>query len=222
MSLIRFLMSSIRAILLPLLSAFIVVASLNAHANDTKQIDWPDLMAQIEFHDPFLTLSSDHIAKLRRYVQLSDSKTTNRQDLIKVKQELKEAGIDSVEALLAKRQEVAELRKRKATEVNEELDGKNVRLAGYMLPLEFDEQRVTEFLLVPWVGACIHTPPPPPNQMIHVTLEEGVDFEGLYHPVWLSGELKTIASTQELFLVDGSAPVEMGYSIEAGLIQSYE
>ncbi|WP_241810588.1 DUF3299 domain-containing protein [Vibrio crassostreae] len=215
-------MSSIRAMLLPLLSAFIVVASLNANANDTKQIDWPDLMAKIEFHDPFVILSSDHIAKLRRYVELSDSKTANRRDLREVKQELNEAGIKNVDALLTKRQEVAELRKRKATEVNEDLDGKNVRLAGYMLPLEFDEHRVTEFLLVPWVGACIHTPPPPPNQMIHVTLEEGVKFEGLYHPVWLSGELKTIASIQELYLVDGSAPVEMGYSIDGGLIQRYE
>ena len=50
----------------------------------------------------------------------------------------------------------------------EELNGKQVRIAGYLLPTEFSGDRVVEFLLVPTAGACVHTPPPPLNQLVHV------------------------------------------------------
>src|SRR5690606_18432104 len=50
------------------------------------------------------------------------------------------------------------------------LNGVEVRIPGFMVPLEDTETRVTEFLLVPYFGACIHTPPPPPNQMVHVMM----------------------------------------------------
>ena len=43
-----------------------------------------------------------------------------------------------------------------------ELNGKRVKIGGYVVPLDFDATKVTEFLLVPFVGACIHVPPPPP------------------------------------------------------------
>lgn len=49
------------------------------------------------------------------------------------------------------------------------LDGQNIRLPGYIVPLEVSEEgRTTEFLLVPYFGACIHVPPPPSNQIVHV------------------------------------------------------
>jgi hypothetical protein len=91
-----------------------------------------------------------------------------------------------------------------------------------MLPLEFDGQQVSEFLLVPTVGACIHIPPPPPNQIVHVKLEQSVPFDGLFKPVWLSGDLEIKPSTQELFLMDGSAPIDMGYAMTNAQISDYE
>jgi hypothetical protein len=52
------------------------------------------------------------------------------------------------------------------------LDGQNIRLPGYIVPLEVSEEgRTTEFLLVPYFGACIHVPPPPSNQIVHVKSE---------------------------------------------------
>jgi hypothetical protein len=51
------------------------------------------------------------------------------------------------------------------------LDGKNVRIPGFMVPLEDNSQAVTEFLLVPSPQACIHVPPPPPNQMVLVEMD---------------------------------------------------
>jgi hypothetical protein len=52
------------------------------------------------------------------------------------------------------------------------LDGKQVQIAGYVVPLEGDTRGLTEILLVPYEGACIHTPPPPANQIVHVTLDQ--------------------------------------------------
>lgn len=71
------------------------------------------------------------------------------------------------------------------------LNGAAVRIPGFMVPLEDTETRVTEFLLVPYFGACIHVPPPPPNQMAHVlmTRNQVVDVN-LWDPIWIVGKLK--------------------------------
>ena len=61
-----------------------------------------------------------------------------------------------------------------AAPVVEALDGVQVKLPGYIVPLDMSEEgRVTEFLLVPYFGACIHVPPPPSNQIVHATSELG-------------------------------------------------
>ncbi|MDO6748161.1 DUF3299 domain-containing protein [Gilvimarinus sp. 1_MG-2023] len=71
-----------------------------------------------------------------------------------------------------------------------EFDNKDVRIPGFVVPLVFDdEQRITEFLLVPFFGACIHLPPPPPNQVIYATYEQGIVLDALYDPFWVSGKL---------------------------------
>ena len=68
------------------------------------------------------------------------------------------------------------------------VNGKTVRVPGYMVPLEDDQEQVTEFLLVPYVGACIHTPPPPPNQIVHVKSGKKVPVS-FWEPIWASGKL---------------------------------
>lgn len=75
----------------------------------------------------------------------------------------------------------------------EALDGDKVRLAGYVVPLDFDGQTtLEEFLLVPYYGACIHTPPPPANQVVHVFSEdEPVVIESTWDPVWAVGTINT-------------------------------
>ncbi len=67
---------------------------------------------------------------------------------------------------------------------------KPIRIPGFIVPLEFDHrQRVTEFFLVPYFGACIHLPPPPPNQMIHVRYPEGLSLARLEDAFWVEGML---------------------------------
>ena len=95
------------------------------------------------------------------------------------------------------------------------LDGKNVRLPGYIVPLEVNEEgRTTEFLLVPYFGACIHVPPPPSNQIVHVKSEVGVKLDELYQPYWIEGAMQVKPSTSEL--------ADAGYQMEADKIYAYE
>ncbi|WP_416307169.1 DUF3299 domain-containing protein [Neptunicella sp. SCSIO 80796] len=72
-----------------------------------------------------------------------------------------------------------------------EYNGLEVRIPGFVVPLEGDENSLTEFLLVPYFGACIHVPPPPANQIVHVTFAKGIKIENLYDPIWIVGTLST-------------------------------
>ncbi|MCF7203911.1 DUF3299 domain-containing protein [Pseudomonas oligotrophica] len=96
-----------------------------------------------------------------------------------------------------------------------ELDGLEVRLPGYIVPLETSEEgRVVEFLLVPYFGACIHVPPPPSNQIVHAVSELGVKMEQLYQPFWVEGPLRVEPASSEL--------AEAGYRMQAQRILTYE
>jgi hypothetical protein len=77
-----------------------------------------------------------------------------------------------------------------STRVVNSYANKFIRLPGFIVPLESDEtQKVTEFFIVPYFGACLHMPPPPPNQIIYSALEKGVELQNLYEPFWFEGKL---------------------------------
>ena len=72
-----------------------------------------------------------------------------------------------------------------------EMDGQSGRIAGYIVPIETDaEGKLSEFFLVPYFGACIHLPAPPPNQIVHVALPEPIEMTDIYAPYWVAGTLK--------------------------------
>lgn len=76
--------------------------------------------------------------------------------------------------------------------VVDSMDQKAIKIPGFVVPLEFtDDKRVTEFFLVPYFGACIHVPPPPPNQIIHISYPQGIHVDALYEPYWVTGTLRT-------------------------------
>ena len=86
-----------------------------------------------------------------------------------------------------------------STKVVPEMDGKAIRVPGFIVPLEFDdEQNITQFFLVPFFGACIHVPPPPPNQIILVSSPQPFQIEALYDPFWISGIVKTELTTNDI------------------------
>jgi hypothetical protein len=83
--------------------------------------------------------------------------------------------------------------------VNAALDRRRVRLPGFVVPLEIDAQgRVTELLLVPYYGACIHVPPPPPNQIVLVTLAAPLELGAMDTAYWITGRMEVAASKTRL------------------------
>jgi hypothetical protein len=99
--------------------------------------------------------------------------------------------------------------------VRPEFADKQVKIPGFVVPLAFDDQMVvTEFFLVPYFGACIHTPPPPPNQIIYVAYADGLRLESLYDPFYIEGTIK----------LENHSTGDMGtsaYSIEVSKIYPY-
>jgi uncharacterized protein len=88
-----------------------------------------------------------------------------------------------------------------STDIRKELDKNKVRIAGFVVPVEYDDAgTVTEFFLVPYFGACIHVPPPPPNQIIYVSYKKGLALESITEPYWISGVLKTESKMNEMAL----------------------
>lgn len=74
--------------------------------------------------------------------------------------------------------------------VRPEFDKRKVKIPGFIVPLAFDDDMVIkEFFLVPFFGACIHVPPPPPNQMIHISYAVGLKLDSLYDPFFVEGTL---------------------------------
>lgn len=98
--------------------------------------------------------------------------------------------------------------------VRQELNGSQVKIPGFVIPLEGDENSVTEFLLVPYFGACIHVPAPPPNQIVYVKFKAGAPVQQLWDVVYISGELKTETISHELG--------EVGYVLNGVKIEPYD
>ncbi len=92
-----------------------------------------------------------------------------------------------------------------------ELNGKRVAIGGYIVPLDFDALRIKDFLLVPFVGACIHVPPPPANQIIYVTAAEGFEVSGPFDPVKIIGTMSTEPAMTGL--------ADAGYRIDAERVE---
>ena len=214
-----------------LLFFFSLLLSLWAE-EQVRSITWDTMKGRLEFEDPFTKLTSEQIYRLAvvaRTRQLEKNAKEGKRavseamltEKAEAEQWLREQKVD-IEGLFAKREEITRLRKQKASEGVEELDGKLVELSGFVLPLEYDGKKVKEFLLVPWVGACIHTPPPPPNQICHVVAEAPFLIKGTFEAVTVTGVIQLENRETELFLVDGTADIPMSYIFESASVKKYK
>ena len=94
-------------------------------------------------------------------------------------------------------------------------NGNLARVPGYMVPLEEESEMVSEFLLVPYVGACVHTPPPPPNQIVHVKMEGGKRTKlSFWDPVWVQGKFEVVTVK--------SPYGDVSFKMSANLIEPYK
>jgi len=100
---------------------------------------------------------------------------------------------------------------------NEKLNNKEVKIPGYIIPLEYEGQDIKTFLLVPYIGACIHVPPPPANQIVYVDTAAAWDSLDWWEPVYVTGTIKIESRQMEFFEM-----VDIGYEILAGDVESYQ
>ncbi len=203
--------------------------SLAATTEKVQQITWANLVPQVEiYNDPFLELTPEQkldLVVVARTRQLQsggmDIAPEQTERLTNALKRLEKDHID-IDGLLALRGEIAAKRKHAMEAVNETLNEQQVRLAGYVLPLEMDGLKITEFLLVPYVGACIHEPVPPANQIVLVKFAQGIEVDGRFTPVWVQGRMITQLEDSKLFLVDGATSIPSSYTLEAGSIEAYK
>jgi hypothetical protein len=97
---------------------------------------------------------------------------------------------------------------------NKSLVDKEVKIPGYVLPLDMFGRDINSFLLVPYIGACIHVPPPAPNQIVYV--EANVPWQGLawWEPVYVTGKIKIENQNIEDLAI-------VGYEMSASDIEYY-
>ena len=164
--------------------AFVSVSQRAAAEAEPRELEWEELMP--EGWDPFAELDA-----------LAGDDVQN----------LSDSNVRAVELFNAYQEAV------RSAPVVSELDGQRVRLPGFVVPLDFEGTEISEFLLVPYFGACIHTPPPPSNQIVYVTTVAAYPLKELFEPVWVTGEISTQAHLNEV----GDA----GYTLQARIIEPY-
>ena len=113
-------------------------------------------------------------------------------------------------------------RTQQSNDIVPDLSINDIKLAGFLVPLEMEGLIGTQFILVPTAGACIHTPPPPVNQTSLVEFTEGHELQSLYTPVWVIGNIKTGAVDTSITLSDGNQDIQTGYVIDASDIELYQ
>jgi len=97
--------------------------------------------------------------------------------------------------------------------VRTDLNGKVIKIAGFVIPLEGDEEQITELLLVPYFGACFHVPPPPQNQIIYVKFTDGVALKELWDVIYVVGTLHAENISHEI--------AQVGYSMQGIRTEQY-
>ena len=213
-----------------LLAALMLLPVMQTSAEEIRELAWDDLIpAKLHFDDPFEKLTEAQLYNLGT-VALYREQLASKEEITNPSKayydealaKLRAEDVD-VDGLLAIRAAITEKRRERGQAANAELNGKMVRIPGYLLPLEFEDKKVVEFLLVPWVGACIHEPPPPANQVVHVKLNRGFDIgDDMFTPVWVNGVMKTEKNNPELSFVDGKQNIDVSYVMQAEEVEIYK
>ena len=206
--------------------------SINAAANAIeipRIVNWDNLvpeMAPIEY--PFNTLTSEQRSDIEFLISTRDMR---QQGIISKVDEIFEEGVEirfkllrqgiAVDKLLASYDRFADEIEKRNRMANHKLEGQLIRIPGYALPLEHKDLGVKDLLLVPYVGACIHVPPPPANQIVYVRLKDAHILESVYEPVWITGRVSLIVSNKSLSFVDGNAGIETAYTLDGIKIEPY-
>ncbi len=127
-----------------------------------------------------------------------------------------------VENLMRERRKIIAQNNANGRGPNPRILGKTIVIPGYIVPLALEGGMVTEFLLVPVAGSCVHTPSPPPNQIIHVVYSKGVEFRSIFDAFWIEGELNAQERLSNVSFYDGAATVISNYSLDARAVLKFD
>ena len=180
--------------------ALILLLATTAAAESYQTLDWTDLLPP---EDLQALLSGPEIVHDTPEQPVSGPLSADRRLADQVRGAIEDANRSPFERALV------------STNIRPEYHNKRVRIPGFIVPLEFsDDLVVSEFFLVPYYGACIHVPPPPPNQIIHVKAAKGVKLDALYTPFWVLGTLHNESVKNDM--------AHAAYSLSAKEIVLYE
>lgn len=214
-----------------ILAATLLLLSTFANAKNTDpiHISWQDLRGKVApYDDPFLAFTDEQFYNFSVYSQIKEMQEAVpdrvTEAMLKVaeeaKQQLNKDKLD-IEYFLQQRTIIIQKRRQAELKTNDLLANKTIKMSGYMLALEFENGLVTEFLLVPTIGACSHKPVPPPNQLVLVKAKQAVKAGDAYMPITVTGTLRITPLQQDLYLVDGTKNIEMAYSLEDTNVEPY-
>ncbi|MEO1389895.1 MAG: DUF3299 domain-containing protein [Cyanobacteria bacterium J06634_6] len=219
--------SRLSALLLGFVMSVLMAVIPAAPAAAQSTITWEDLQAQsTHLRNPYEHLSEDQTFRLSSLYQLREWTKDNppapdsieAKEIQRLEQTFADEGIDP-DSLLVHVDEAQAYWRSQAQTTNSDLEEQFVQLSGYVLPLgdnrsDSQTQSVNEFLLVPYVGACIHVPAPPPNQIIHIEPAAAIENPGVFSAVEVSGKLRSQSNSYELFRVDGTRTVDVSYALD--------
>ncbi|MDF2233162.1 DUF3299 domain-containing protein [Albimonas sp. CAU 1670] len=213
-----------------LISAFVaaVLAATPAVA-DPEAIEFSDLPDPLAmaFDDPYADMGLELLNELKVLVQLDQKlagddlteETRLRLDARRTAaRETLEANGQDVAALLEQRWEVARKRQAARMATNPILDGVEVAISGYIIPAPPAADGGGLGYLVPTVGMCSHLPPPPPNQLVRVSLPADHRPASLYTQVNVTGLLRAEPSDATIFILDGEARMLSGWTLRAAAV----
>jgi uncharacterized protein len=180
-----------------------------------RSIEWADLMPDedLKFADPITSASSESSNSAQKITSATNSTERHLPTIghnSRFEKTLKDAIAEAKKPVKSPLKALI-----RSYTVRHEFNYIKIKLAGYIVPFEFNEQKITTaFFLVPYYGACIHVPPPPPNQIIYARIPQGINITNIYNPYWVTGTLKIETVTKD----NGVS----AYSLDAESVTEYQ
>ncbi|MEP2703488.1 MAG: DUF3299 domain-containing protein [Roseibium sp.] len=201
-----------------------------ASAMAAAPIAWSDLKDAVaaRFEDPFETLyftelrSIAAVYRLRQRLKqgaVTDEERTRVEERLRIEEtKLEEAGVET-DYLLSQREAILRRQREAALKGNPDLNGKEIAISGYVIPIISEDGTAESGYLVPTFGMCSHIPSPAPNQLIRYKLDDDWKDAELYKPVNLSGRLDMNLSRQTITLLDGQVTMIAAFDLVVTDIQ---
>ena len=205
----------------------LMLVSVSAEAG---KVSWKDLDVVVPMPNPLLGMTIEQkidfqaARDFQEYLDRAsaDASTEMPAEVTDARRRLAVGGIDTDALLDRIRLQTRQSKQAVIEAMSEKFDGRKIEISGYVVPLEFDGLGVIEFLLVPWAGACIHTPPPALDQIVWIKTETPFPLPSLETAVTVAGKVHVGMKSDSLFVTDGMTDVTVGYHLSASDIDLYK